>query len=48
MTPLRILALAVPCGWLLAALGFILLIELEDTTVAFEVPHLQAHLRIVR
>lgn len=47
MTPIRVLALAIPCGWLLAVLGFILLIELEDTTIGFDAPHLKARLRIV-
>lgn len=46
MTPIRVLALSIPCGWLLAALGFILLIELEDTTFGFDAPHLALKLQL--
>jgi len=49
MTPLRaltILALSIPCGWLLAVLGFVLLVELEDTTFAFDAPYLSAKLQL--
>ncbi|MFA5607161.1 MAG: hypothetical protein WDA07_08235 [Leucobacter sp.] len=48
MTLFRALAIAIPCGWLLAALGFLLLVELEDTTVGFDAPHVKASLRLVK
>jgi len=41
---IRVLILSIPCGWLLAALGFILFLELEDTTIAFDAPHLKVTL----
>lgn len=49
MTPLRalaVLALAIPCGWLLAVLGFVLLVELEDTIIGFDAPHLALKLQL--
>jgi len=48
MTPLRVLALSIPCGWLLAVLAFILLIELEDTTLGFDAPHITARLALTK
>lgn len=51
MTPLRalaVLALSIPCGWLLAVLGFVLLVELEDTTVGFDAPHLALRLHLTK
>lgn len=43
---LTVFALAIPCGWLLAVLGFVLLIELEDTTIGFDAPHLALRLQL--
>jgi len=49
MTPIRVLALSIPCGWLLTLLlVFLVFPWVEDTTIGFDAPHLTGRLTFTK